>query len=214
MTHHRIAIVGTGFSGLGMAIRLKREGERDFVLLERADDVGGTWRDNTYPGCRCDVPRTSTRSRSRRTRTGRARFSPQPEILRLPARLRRALRLLPARPLRHRGARARRGTRTRGVWRLETVAGRAHRRRAHRRPGRRSASRPCPTSPASTASRARPSTRRAGTTTTTSTGERVAVIGTGASAIQFVPEIQPRGRQAARLPAHRRRGSCRTATGR
>jgi cation diffusion facilitator CzcD-associated flavoprotein CzcO len=52
----RIAIVGTGFSGLGMAIRLKRAGIQDFVLLERADDVGGTWRDNTYPGCQCDVP--------------------------------------------------------------------------------------------------------------------------------------------------------------
>src|SRR6266540_818633 len=52
----RIAIVGTGFSGLGMAIRLKQEGIEDFVVFERADDVGGTWRDNTYPGCQCDVP--------------------------------------------------------------------------------------------------------------------------------------------------------------
>ena len=52
----RIAIVGTGFSGLGMAIRLKRAGIEDFVLLERAEDVGGIWRDNTYPGCQCDVP--------------------------------------------------------------------------------------------------------------------------------------------------------------
>ena len=48
-------IVGTGFSGLGMAIRLKQRGEEDFVVLERADDVGGTWRDNTYPGCACDI---------------------------------------------------------------------------------------------------------------------------------------------------------------
>ena len=52
----RIAIIGTGFSGLGMAIRLKQAGVDDFVVLERADDVGGTWRDNTYPGCQCDVP--------------------------------------------------------------------------------------------------------------------------------------------------------------
>ena len=51
----RIAIVGSGFGGLGAAIRLKREGIDDFVILERADDVGGTWRDNTYPGCACDV---------------------------------------------------------------------------------------------------------------------------------------------------------------
>jgi cation diffusion facilitator CzcD-associated flavoprotein CzcO len=54
--HHRVAIIGTGFSGLGMAIRLKQAGIDDFVLLERAGDVGGTWRDNTYPGCQCDVP--------------------------------------------------------------------------------------------------------------------------------------------------------------
>ncbi len=52
----RVAIVGAGFSGLGLAIRLKRQGMDDFVILERASEVGGTWRDNTYPGCACDVP--------------------------------------------------------------------------------------------------------------------------------------------------------------
>jgi cation diffusion facilitator CzcD-associated flavoprotein CzcO len=51
-----IAIVGSGFSGLGMAIQLKRQGRDDFVVLERADEVGGTWWANTYPGCACDVP--------------------------------------------------------------------------------------------------------------------------------------------------------------
>jgi cation diffusion facilitator CzcD-associated flavoprotein CzcO len=54
--HVRVAIVGTGFSGLGLAIQLKQRGMENFVILERADDVGGTWRDNTYPGCACDVP--------------------------------------------------------------------------------------------------------------------------------------------------------------
>src|SRR5436305_479723 len=54
--HVHVAIVGSGFAGLGMAIRLKQEGIDDFVVLERADDVGGTWRDNSYPGCQCDVP--------------------------------------------------------------------------------------------------------------------------------------------------------------
>jgi cation diffusion facilitator CzcD-associated flavoprotein CzcO len=53
--HHRIAIIGTGFSGLGAAIRLLQSGERDLVLLEKASDVGGCWRDNTYPGIQCDV---------------------------------------------------------------------------------------------------------------------------------------------------------------
>jgi cation diffusion facilitator CzcD-associated flavoprotein CzcO len=51
----RVAIIGSGFAGLGMAIALKQRGEKDFVVLERADDVGGTWRDNTYPGAACDV---------------------------------------------------------------------------------------------------------------------------------------------------------------
>jgi cation diffusion facilitator CzcD-associated flavoprotein CzcO len=51
-----VAIVGTGFSGLGMAITLQGAGIRDFVLLERGEAVGGTWRDNTYPGAACDVP--------------------------------------------------------------------------------------------------------------------------------------------------------------
>ena len=55
-THHRVVIVGTGFSGLGMAIRLAQRGDTDYVVLEKADDVGGTWRDNRYPGCACDVP--------------------------------------------------------------------------------------------------------------------------------------------------------------
>src|SRR5437870_6450305 len=61
-----IVIIGAGFAGLGMAIRLKQAGigargpggvpQNDFVVLERAGDVGGTWRDNSYPGCQCDVP--------------------------------------------------------------------------------------------------------------------------------------------------------------
>jgi cation diffusion facilitator CzcD-associated flavoprotein CzcO len=55
-TDVRVAIIGTGFSGLGAAIRLKQAGIDDFVLLERASDLGGTWRDNHYPGCCCDVP--------------------------------------------------------------------------------------------------------------------------------------------------------------
>src|SRR3982074_1105054 len=54
--HVHVAIVGSGFAGLGMAIRLKQQGMDDFLVLERADDVGGTWRDNHYPGCPCDGP--------------------------------------------------------------------------------------------------------------------------------------------------------------
>lgn len=54
-----VLIIGAGFSGLGMAIRLKRAGLTDFIVLDRDPrTIGGTWRDNTYPGCACDVPST------------------------------------------------------------------------------------------------------------------------------------------------------------
>ena len=51
-----VAIIGSGFSGLGMAVQLRRRGRDDFLILEKSHDVGGVWRDNTYPGCGCDVP--------------------------------------------------------------------------------------------------------------------------------------------------------------
>lgn len=51
-----IAVIGAGFSGLGMAIKLLERGEKSFIVLERGHDVGGTWRENHYPGCACDIP--------------------------------------------------------------------------------------------------------------------------------------------------------------
>lgn len=51
-----VVVVGAGFGGLGMAIALKRAGASDFVVFERAHDIGGVWRDNTYPGAACDIP--------------------------------------------------------------------------------------------------------------------------------------------------------------
>ncbi len=51
-----VAIIGAGFAGIGAAIRLKDQGITDFVIYERDSRVGGTWRDNTYPGAACDIP--------------------------------------------------------------------------------------------------------------------------------------------------------------
>jgi cation diffusion facilitator CzcD-associated flavoprotein CzcO len=51
-----VVIIGSGFAGIGMGIRLLKAGRDDFVILEKDADLGGTWRDNTYPGCECDVP--------------------------------------------------------------------------------------------------------------------------------------------------------------
>src|SRR5437870_159197 len=53
--HTRVLVIGAGFAGLGTSIALEREGI-DHVVLEKAADLGGTWRDNHYPGCKCDVP--------------------------------------------------------------------------------------------------------------------------------------------------------------
>jgi cation diffusion facilitator CzcD-associated flavoprotein CzcO len=75
-----IAIIGTGFGGLGMAIRLKRVGFHNLTLFEKADDVGGCWRDNTYPGAACDVPsHLYSYSFAQNTEWSR-RFAPQAEI--------------------------------------------------------------------------------------------------------------------------------------
>ncbi|MFI6366435.1 flavin-containing monooxygenase [Nocardia sp. NPDC050630] len=54
--HVKTIIIGSGFAGLGLAIRLSKQGRNDYLVLERGSDVGGTWRDNTYPGAACDVP--------------------------------------------------------------------------------------------------------------------------------------------------------------
>ena len=78
---YRTAIIGADFAGLGAAIRLKKAGNHSFVILERASDVGGTWRDNTYPGCGCDVP-SHLYSYSFEPNPAWSRaFSRQPEIL-------------------------------------------------------------------------------------------------------------------------------------
>ncbi|GII01059.1 flavin-containing monooxygenase [Planobispora takensis] len=79
-TRPGLTIIGSGFAGIGMAIKLKEAGYHDFVILEKASDLGGTWRDNTYPGCACDVP-SHMYSFSFELNPGWSRmFSPQTEI--------------------------------------------------------------------------------------------------------------------------------------
>lgn len=77
----RVLILGTGFSGLGMGIALKKAGMDDFLVLEKAHEVGGTWRENTYPGAACDVP-SHLYCYSFEPKADWSRiFSPQQEIL-------------------------------------------------------------------------------------------------------------------------------------
>ena len=78
--HVRVLVVGAGFGGLAMAIKLDEAGERDFLVVERGSDVGGTWRDNTYPGAACDVPSQLYSYSFAPNPSWSRSFSPQPEI--------------------------------------------------------------------------------------------------------------------------------------
>jgi hypothetical protein len=78
--HVRVAVIGAGFGGIGAGVKLLEAGIRDFAILERGASVGGTWRDNTYPGCACDVPsHLYSFSFAPNPRWSRS-FSGQPEI--------------------------------------------------------------------------------------------------------------------------------------
>jgi cation diffusion facilitator CzcD-associated flavoprotein CzcO len=78
--HVGVLIVGSGFAGLGAAIRLSKDGREDFLVVERGSRVGGTWRDNTYPGAACDVPSHLYSYSFELNPTWSRSFSPQPEI--------------------------------------------------------------------------------------------------------------------------------------
>jgi cation diffusion facilitator CzcD-associated flavoprotein CzcO len=183
-----VAVVGTGFAGLATAVRLLQRGVRDLVILERGDDVGGTWRDNRYPGCACDVPsHMYSLSFAPNPEWTRA-FSPQPEIEAYLRRTARDFGVLPHVHLR---------TELTGAtwddaaqcWHVETSRGSLVTDLLVLGTGGLSD----PSVPAL------PGLNRFEGTTFHSatwdhdhdlTGERVAVIGTGASAIQFVPHVQ------------------------
>jgi len=75
-----VAIVGSGFSGIGLAINLRKAGVEDFAVLERGDGVGGTWHYNTYPGCACDVPSNLYSFSFAPNPDWSRTYSPQPEI--------------------------------------------------------------------------------------------------------------------------------------
>lgn len=77
----RVGIVGGGFGGIGIAIRLKQAGFYDFTIFERGESVGGVWRANTYPGAACDVPSHLYSFSFARGHRWTRRYAPQPEIL-------------------------------------------------------------------------------------------------------------------------------------
>ncbi len=80
-TDYQVGIIGAGFGGLVAALKLKNAGKNNFIIFERAAEIGGTWRDNTYPGCACDVPSHLYSIASEPNPAWNYKFSRQPEIL-------------------------------------------------------------------------------------------------------------------------------------
>lgn len=74
-------IIGTGFGGLCMGVKLKRGGEGDFLMLEAASSLGGTWRDNVYPGAECDIPSALYSFSFAQNPTWAFKWAKQPQIL-------------------------------------------------------------------------------------------------------------------------------------
>jgi cation diffusion facilitator CzcD-associated flavoprotein CzcO len=186
-----VLIVGAGFSGLCMGIRLLEAGMKDFLLIEKSDDVGGTWYENRYPGCACDVP-SHLYSFSFESNPGWSRmFASQPEIWQYLKSCVQRHGLAPYIRLNTRFHEAA-WDETAGLWRVS--AGDNLRIHAHvlvsgmgalhvphypEIPGIERFS-----GPAFHSATWKPEVDL--------TGKTVAVVGTGASAIQFVPQITPR----------------------
>lgn len=186
-----VAVIGTGFGGIGAGVRLLDEGVTSFVLLERSSEIGGTWRDNTYPGCACDIPSVLYSFSFAPNPEWTRHYPQQPEIERY---------LLSV--VERSGLRSRiefgfdvaevRLDETAGVWSIRSVDGREV--RAHSVISATGPlSRPSMPKIPGLDSFAGPLFHSAAWRHDVDlTGLRVGVIGTGASAIQFVPEIAPR----------------------
>src|ERR1700754_4719821 len=99
MPDPRIVIIGAGFGGVAAATLLHRAGFRDLTILEKADTIGGVWRDNTYPGCACDIPAPLYSFSFAPNPDWSRRFPPQREILDYLRATADRLRITPALPL-------------------------------------------------------------------------------------------------------------------
>jgi cation diffusion facilitator CzcD-associated flavoprotein CzcO len=194
-----VAIVGSGFGGLGAAIRLREAGLEDFVVLERANDLGGTWRENTYPGCACDVP-SSLYSYSFALNPEWSRFfAPQREILDYLRRVARERGIIDHIVF---GAEVRAGRwdEEEQRWLLETSAGTVRARAVIAAAGPLSEP-SIPDIPGLAGFGGKVFHSARWDHDHDLRGERVAVVGTGASAAQFIPHVQ---REAAQLDVYQR----------
>ncbi|MFF2080157.1 flavin-containing monooxygenase [Kitasatospora sp. NPDC058162] len=197
--HLKVAVIGAGFSGLGTAIRLLQTGTRDFLVFERAHDLGGTWRDNTYPGCACDVQAHLYSFSFARNPEWKSTFATQKEVHDYLRTCAHNAGVTPHLRYNHELLAARWDD-THHHWTIDTTQGRY-------------TAQILVTGTGYLSEPALPDIPGLDTFTGTIfhssqwrhdhdlTGRNVAVIGTGASAIQFVPHIQP---QAGRLHLYQR----------
>jgi cation diffusion facilitator CzcD-associated flavoprotein CzcO len=184
-----VLIVGAGFAGIGMAIRLKQAGIDDFTIIERADRVGGTWRDNTYPGIACDIPSHLYSYSFEPNPTWTRLFAPQEEIL---AYLEHCATKYGVRPHIRFGTAATGASfdeRT-GLWTVQTGDGTSITARVVVSGSGHALSRPVfPDVPGREAFQGKSMHSARWDHDYSLEGKTVAVVGTGASAIQIIPSI-------------------------
>jgi len=184
---HEVVIIGAGLGGIGVAIKLQEAGIEDFVLLERASDIGGTWRDNTYPGIASDVPAQVYQYSFELNPDWSHVFAPGQEIMAYIRRLADKYGIM-ARVRLDSEVRSRTWDEACHLWRLDTPQGEVTARYVISAIGAFVDPKPVDI----------PGIERfTGTTMHTASwdhdldlrGRRVAMIGTGASAVQIIPEI-------------------------
>lgn len=187
----RVLIIGSGFAGIGLAMQLRRRGEDDFLLLEKAGEVGGTWRDNSYPGAACDVPSHLYSFSFEPKHDWTRKFAPQAEIHAYILQCVEKYRLRPHIRC-HSEVKSARFDEGRGIWQVELRGGELIEAQALvsacgqlNRPA-------YPALPGLQRFRGDAFHSARWRHDLDLSGKRVAVIGTGASAIQFVPQIQPK----------------------
>ena len=191
MTHPLDAlIIGTGFGGIGMAVYLQQAGIDNYLVLEKADDVGGVWRDNQYPGAACDVPsHLYSFSFAPNTQWSR-KFAMQDEIRGYIRRCTDQFGVTPRLRLGREVAEAR-FDEVAGTWTVTTTGGETYVTRALIT-ATGQLNRPAfPSVPGIDSFQGEVFHSARWRHDIDLRGKRVAVVGTGASAIQFVPEIVP-----------------------
>jgi cation diffusion facilitator CzcD-associated flavoprotein CzcO len=188
-TDVHVAIVGAGFGGIGTAIRLRDAGVDDVVVLERNEDLGGTWWQNTYPGCACDVPAHLYSFSFALNPDWSRMFAPQPEIL---GYLERVAREHGVEPLIRFGAEVTAAAWDEDAqrWRVRTGTGDLTARVLITAAGPLSEPKR-PEIPGLEAFAGKVFHSAQWDHDHDLRGERVAVLGTGASSAQFIPQIQP-----------------------